>query len=357
MLKLRSIPIAVLVVFAAWLLASCSDTTDFLVEKTHPEGWSSPSSETFHGKFVLESAEPSESCQSCHGQNYKGGTSGVACTTCHAAYPHPEGFANPSSGDFHEVVFQDTRDWDLTTCQECHGGDYARDIISLQFDEPPINCLDCHAGDDGPEGCLVCHGSSGGVAPPQDLLDNTSTAAVGVGAHQEHLNARIATAVQCAECHVIPDDYADPGHVLQDGTPGRAEVVFSGIATRQDNEPAYDFATSTCGNSYCHGSFVFARENAGDFAWGYTGDFMRGNNADVVWNAVGSGEAECGTCHGLPPEGHIEVVFVCSTCHVGVTDQQNNILDPTLHMNGEKDLFEFPSSTVQRWLDSLQPGE
>ena len=86
MLKLRSVPIAVLAVLTAWLLASCAETSDLLVERTHPEGWNDPSEEAFHGKFVLESANPSESCQSCHGQNYKGGSSGVACASCHE--PH-----------------------------------------------------------------------------------------------------------------------------------------------------------------------------------------------------------------------------------------------------------------------------
>ena len=339
MLKLRSIPVAVLVVFAAWLLASCADTSDFLVEKTHPDGWNSASSETFHGKFVLESASPSESCQSCHGQDYGGGTSGVSCATCHSAYPHPEGFAVPSSIEFHEAVFQDMADWDITKCQTCHGGDYGREIISVQVGET-ISCLTCHAGDDGPEECSTCHGGAQNDAPPQDLMDNTATTASGVGAHQQHLAAQIAESVECSECHVEPDDFDDPEHVLSDATPGMAELVFGTLATHDGVlNPAYDFATSTCGNSYCHGGFAFAKADAGSNSWGYAEDFIRGNNPNVVWSAVGTGEAKCGSCHSLPPVGHIPAAFVCSTCHVGVTDQQNNILDPTLHINGEKDLF------------------
>ncbi len=339
MLKLRSVPIAVLVVLTAWLLASCADTSDFLVEKTHPEGWSQPASENFHGKFVRESAQPSESCQSCHGQNYKGGSSGVACASCHAAYPHPDGYLNPSSSGFHEAVFQDTRDWDITVCQQCHASDYGREIIRVQLGEPEISCLTCHTADDGPEECSTCHGGAENIAPPQDLFDNTDTAVPGVGAHQQHLGAQIGASVDCAQCHVEPDGFDDAGHVVDDATPGRTEVIFGAVASHAGADPVYDFASSTCGNSYCHGGFVFAKADAGDNAWAYTEDFIRGNNPTVVWTAVGSGEAECGSCHDLPPKGHIPSGLVCRSCHVGVTDAQNNIINPDLHINGEKDLF------------------
>ncbi|NNE35710.1 MAG: hypothetical protein HKN13_10760 [Rhodothermales bacterium] len=138
----------------------------------------------------------------------------------------------------------------------------------------------------------------------------------------------------------MPDDFDDPGHVVDDDTPGMTELVFGALATHDgETEPVYDFATSTCGNSYCHGGFAFAKADAGANAWGYAEDFIRGNNPSVVWSAVGTGEAECGSCHSLPPIGHIQAAQVCSSCHVGVTDAQNNILNAELHINGEKNLF------------------
>lgn len=340
MLKLRSIPIAVLVVFSAWLFASCADTSDFLVERTHPDGWNQASDDNFHGKFVLESADPAASCRSCHGQNYKGGTSGVSCATCHAAYPHPDGYLNPSSSGFHEAVFQDTRDWDITVCQQCHASDYGREIIRVQLGEPEISCLTCHTADDGPEDCATCHGGSENIAPPQDLFDGTATTEPGVGAHQQHLNAQTGAPVECTECHVVPAEFADAGHVLEDGTLGQTEIVFGALASHAGADPVYDFASSTCGSSYCHGGFVFAKADAGDNAWAYAEDFIRGNNPEVVWNAVGSGQAECGSCHALPPIGHIPAALSCATCHGAVVDGQNNIINPELHINGEKNLFQ-----------------
>jgi predicted CxxxxCH...CXXCH cytochrome family protein len=101
---------------------------------------------------------------------------------------------------------------------------------------------------------------------------------------------------------------------------------------------AYDPSTAKCSNVYCHGNFEFFRDSAevtNQFA--YTADKMTGINKTVDWTKVDQNEAECGSCHGLPPEGHIAApLSACYQCHQGVVDQSGNIIDRTKHINGEK---------------------
>ncbi len=326
---------------SAWLMVSCAETTDFLTERTHPDGWLDVSSGDFHGLLVLESARKVESCRSCHGADLGGGTAQVACRTCHATYPHPEGFAVPADPQFHEAFFQDTRNWDLTQCQSCHGDNYdgrgGADPNGLHAEAK--NCLTCHREDDGPEDCSTCHGGSENAAPPEDLSDRTATDDRGVGAHQPHISSTIAElGLECSHCHVTPDDYADPGHVLADDSPGVAEVVFGPLSTRGGElDVEYDNIALTCANSYCHGAFEFSKAESSNQG-GYLEDFIRGNNVTVRWVEVGTGQADCGTCHGLPPTGHIRAT-ACSICHGRVVDPDRNIIDPSLHINGEIEVF------------------
>ncbi len=48
-------------------------------------------------------------------------------------------------------------------------------------------------------------------------------------------------------------------------------------------------------------------------------------------------QAKCGTCHGLPPTGHIAApITSCYLCHQGVVDEMGNIIDKDKHINGYK---------------------
>ena len=70
----------------------------------------------------------------------------------------------------------------------------------------------------------------------------------------------------------------------------------------------------------------------------YTADKMMGNNRSVIWNQVDGSQAVCGSCHNLPPDGHIANPN-CSNCHPGVVDANRNIIDQTKHINGMKNVF------------------
>lgn len=250
---------------------------------------------------------------------------------CHANYPHPEHFGDPLSTDFHGTYIAQVNDWDMRACRSCHGVTYDGK------GEASKSCLTCHSGPGGPEACNTCHGGSQNAAPPRGLNGETMTSTPAVGAHQAHLGDGSAAlpGYACANCHLVPDTYDAPGHIA-DGT-AEVEVRFSDLAT-QSGLLTPSYAAGSCSNTYCHGGFRFRKEES-ENQWAYTADEIVGSNKTVVWTA-GAGQAACTTCHGLPPEGHIVMPgTTCATCHGQVVDASYRIIDKSLHINGQIDVF------------------
>jgi predicted CxxxxCH...CXXCH cytochrome family protein len=247
---------------------------------------------------------------------------------------HGPGINNPNSPNFHGNLVRDVQ-WNMREhCEPCHGAD-------LHGGNVGANCLNCHTTERGPKACNTCHGvfsDPSRIAPPRDISKNIETSARGVGAHANHLYDRVLGArTPCSTCHSLPQDIYEPGHMVNDELP--AEVMLRGRAFLFGADNAsYDYESGTCSNTYCHGNFVFYRDSADvTNRWAYTADRMVGINTQVSWTAVGQGEAECGSCHGLPPEGHINYNYTiedCYGCHGDVIDQFGNI-NTDLHINGE----------------------
>jgi hypothetical protein len=64
-----------------------------------------------------------------------------------------------------------------------------------------------------------------------------------------------------------------------------------------------------------------------------------GENVSPAWTG-GASNATCGSCHGLPPKGHIVVpVSTCGTCHDGIVGSDGTITDKTRHVNGKVNVF------------------
>jgi predicted CxxxxCH...CXXCH cytochrome family protein len=207
-------------------------------------------------------------------------------TECGFAYLrssiHPGGILDPMSEDFHgkEVSRQGNR---LELCASCHGGDFKGGLAGS-------DCTTCHTASGGPTACTTCHGT-----PPAS------------GAHLAHATSpRLGRAVDCAQCHTVPDVYTAAGHVTTAaGTPDPppAELVFGPLA-RTGGSPSYDAPSGACSSVYCHGG------------------------ARPTWTG-GPDQAACGTCHGAPPASHPPDTD-CARCHVAPL--------ASTHVNGVVDL-------------------
>ena len=197
------------------------------VSYPHKENWMVSENDDFHGKYIANADWASEECQTCHGEDYKGGRTQVSCFTCHANFPHNTEWAQADKDGFHGEFIQ-ADNWSMASCHSCHGTDY-------RGGKTGSSCYVCHTQEEGPEACNTCHGSAENDAPPQDLSNNTSESFIGVGAHQKHLGSTGA----CSFCHEVPNSLSDAGHI--DDTPF-AEVKANWAWNRD---------TRTC-TSICH---------------------------------------------------------------------------------------------------------
>jgi hypothetical protein len=172
-------------------------------------------------------------------------------------------------------------------------------------------------------------------------MRTTGTDLPGIGAHQFHLvDSTISTIYrnECDNCHITPETYDAPGHI--DDFPPQAEIVFGSLATQDGRlDPVYDFTANTCDNTYCHGGFIYLRSES-DRQFAYADSVIVGNRPLMNWTQIRTGPTDCSLCHSLPPVGHIDAApSTCGNCHTGVVDSELNIIDPSLHVNGEPNLF------------------
>ena len=346
-----SIVLAAVLPAAASLFTSCSDLrTDLPVASTgelkiHDTGWVDTVAANFHGKVLAQAGFKLDECVSCHSTQYTGGVSGVSCYQCHQLYPHPANFASVSG----HPQFLYAQNYPLSQCKTCHGNTYAGEGDSR------LSCMNsgCHVDatntPKSPEACNTCHGTFSApadnlvsAAPPKSVTGDTQSSSRGVGAHQAHVVAgSVGKAVKCQECHTVPTQVFSPGHL---GTLP-AEVVFNdtlarlktGSGTNVPN-PVYTPTTLKCSNTYCHGNWTL-RKATSSSQFVYTDSVMAGNNATPSW-VGGSAEVACGSCHGIPPKGHLSVALsTCGSCHDGVVTTDGKILDTKKHMNGKINVF------------------
>jgi predicted CxxxxCH...CXXCH cytochrome family protein len=122
-----------------------------------------------------------------------------------------------------------------------------------------------------------------------------------------------------------------PANVVMNDTLGK---LMTGDGT---NKPTPTYAGGKCNNTYCHGNWVL-RKASSRYTFVYSDSMITGAKYSPQWTG-GSIEAICGSCHGLPPQGHRDLSPVpCSNCHGGVVDANNRIIDPTKHINGKINL-------------------
>lgn len=225
-------------------------------------------------------------------------TDGKRCGSAAACEAiHPTGIADPASPDFHGKLIA-AGGWSFAPCQVCHGNDFAGGTSGK-------SCLKCHA--DGPTSCTTCH-----ALPPA------------TGAHTAHTKK-----YACSECHVVPQRYSDVGHLFaSDGKViSRATLTFGPLAMSGGATPAWDGAA--CANTYCHG------------------------DSKPVW-AGGASQAACGSCHAIPPPNHKSAR--CADCHSRVADNQAQIVDASLHVDGKVSLGDDSGSCQACHQDAALSG-
>lgn len=299
----------------------------------HKTGIMDPSSANFHGRYFKAASIKMNECSQCHGNALSGGKSSPSCFPCHSTIGvHKDGLLDPSSANFHGKAIR-SNNWQMAPCKTCHGDNYAGGLSSP-------TCKSCHSQSAGPEACNTCHGifsDPSKYAPPKDINGNTATTAKGVGAHSRHLfDNKFGNVVSCTECHKVPVSAYDAGHMN-----GATEIVF-GTISKQNTiaTPSYNYIDNRCSNNYCHGGFKFKKSEAvASHQYIYTEDQIVGSNYSPKWNKVDGTEAACGSCHGLPPKGHIQLELkFCVNCHGSVINEAGQIINKAKHINGKIDM-------------------
>jgi predicted CxxxxCH...CXXCH cytochrome family protein len=274
-----------------------------------------PAEITFGGLALTDGATPK--LMGATDPFVEGASLSCAGTYCHGA--------TLSGGVQHQPIWTQV-DGTQKTCDSCHGAP-----------PPPPHmqsnaCELCHAETAGPnltiahpekhvngmievsaQSCSACHGSATNAAPPKSTLGQTDTTAVGVGAHQAHLGATLATPLACAECHTVPTEVGAAGH-MDSALP--AELTFGARAASDGATPSWDHASTSC-TTYCHGQTLGG-----------------GATTNPVWTKVDGSQKSCGSCHGAPPPAPHTSNTACETCHTETAGPNMTILHPDKHVNG-----------------------
>lgn len=261
---------------------------------------------------------------------------------------HPSGFASSSSANFHGTAVQNAG-WEMRNCRQCHGGSYTGS------NAPSCISSGCHVDANGnaksPESCNTCHGNFSGVAtdtaswaPPRTIVGDTVATLRGVGAHQDHLNPRdmsFSSPVACSNCHNVPSSVYVQGH-FDSPLPARVSFTNPLASTRSGGlvpAPGYDPQSLSCNNTFCHGNWRLQKSTSQN-KFVYADSVISGANFTPHWTG-GDPQGACGTCHGLPPSGHLDfgANAPCTSCHYLDPNKQSGPLDKSIHINGKIDLY------------------
>lgn len=239
----------------------------------HPADWSDPAR---HGATAEQDFSV---CASCHGRDYRGGSTSTTCYQCHQG----PGLDHPAASWViagHRTAAQA----DMTVCQKCHGADYLgggshiacsschmedRTRVHLLAWYPDVqanhrayalangtaSCGNqyCHGADlagvaqSGPS-CSTCHtwpftggacGSCHGDPPSGTSFPNTA------GGHLVH--AALGAAVTCATCH----SGAGSGTALHQNAV--ADMALASDYNAESGAASYNSAANACSSVSCHG--------------------------------------------------------------------------------------------------------
>lgn len=238
---------------------------------------------------------------------------------------HPRGWATATDKEqFHGVALR-AKFYRFGECQKCHGDDF-------RGGKSGVDCNACHVK--GPLECNTCHGDADSPAPPKDLSGVRLTTSLGVGAHRAHVTDGPAhKAYGCAKCHVDVKKVEDEGHYRRDGVflTGPAEVL---LQSGPGGAAAWDRTTATCTNSACHApSITDTSTSKMDPVWTRAGkgEITCGSCHGAPPSNHAAGNLQCELCHGasyadggvdftLHLNGTVDVRgggVRCDSCHAG----------------------------------------
>lgn len=243
---------------------------------------------------------------------------------------HPSGWRDSSSTNFHGKFIQDNKLWNLKKCQGCHGADYKGGSTGM-------NCNTCHIEPGGPENCMLCHGSkSGNINPPKALNGNTSIEYLGVGMHEFHLDTtKYSKNVECSECHKLFNNvFSDSNHIgnMPDGI---ADINFGSLAKTSIGGgifpvPVWNRSSGSCSEVYCHGNFKNGNRDA-IAVWTDSASVKCGTcHGDP--NTGNPNPKPNGTF--VPPHSSTFTINNCYLCHGSVISNLGKITNKNLHVNG-----------------------
>jgi predicted CxxxxCH...CXXCH cytochrome family protein len=310
------------------------------------------------------SAPGAPSCTSCH--NEPGGV--LACSTCHGSgarsYPprdlcfFPQDAAAAGAHAVHVLPSEArTAGFGCATCHPTPGKDvisglHGDGIVEVTFDKKtvgplgsfdsatgqcsvtchdfgglrpkpswnqtmPMGCNDCHLSP--PPGhfsgsCTSCHteANANGTALTGGPLHLDGRVELGngngtcgachgtgsspwpsTGAHPAHEKPTITLPIACTSCHIVPSSIFAPGHLN-----GVVDIRFAGLATARGSVPTWN--GTACNGVACHGA-----------------NLAETPAVVPVWTSTTGAAAECGACHGIPPDEDHTPSTDCnrSDCH------------------------------------------
>lgn len=243
---------------------------------------------------------------------------------------HPAGWVTPASADFHGKAISNAK-WDMTSCETCHGPDY-------KGGSSGSSCYTCHTS--GPENCRVCHGNSSHSYPPAGIFGQTAITFVGVGVHEAHLGdstLRNSAKVACVACHRKFNGFSDTIHINPKNVNNIAEVVFDSLSKVVTGgitpNPTWTRTTATCAGSYCHGNF-----KNGNFR--LITNFSNPVWTNSASAECGSCHGNVTSGNPLPGGTHLQgyTINQCWWCHNRVMNSAGQIYNKYLHINGVIDL-------------------
>ena len=248
------------------LPGSDSDSTTY-----HPTGWKDNPQ---HGN---DYSENEQNCKACHGEDLKGGASGISCEGCH------HGWSGTHADAFNE---------DPDTCLACHGGSIT-------------TCGDCHhsgwTGTHGeeyasdPDNCKACHGEDLNGEGDQDRDCGHCHHEDAVGGWQHGDYHTLPDTDNCTDCHGA--DFTGGNSLVSCFT------CHSGISAFECSDCHTGAATSYTDSAHGNSSYGVDRSGTG-YAQGdctHCHDLPGGSTNDLLlfapMNATSQTDNFCFQCH------------------------------------------------------------